>query len=180
MGIGLQHKSVEELEKELQLPPNQILAMFNKIVKKLINILEEINVNQVDKILFANDKEKNYKALDKLQPLKQSLEEELNEASRKIRSDEIEQKKQMLNTFDFKQYEIKGSEKEWVDVLKLPLTNSYVSVKRMTEKRKIDYQSHFDAAQDSISNGHANGDDKKKFKKNKKEKRFNGKKDTKT
>ncbi len=132
--MGLQHKSVEDLEKELQLPPNQLLAMFNKIVKKIINLLEEINVNQMSKLLFTSDTqnggEKNA-FLDKMQPLKQTLEDELNEEAMKVKADEREQKKQLLsNTFDLKQYAIKGTETEWVDALKLPTTSSYVTVKR--------------------------------------------------
>lgn len=134
LGIGLQHKSVEDLEKELQLPPNQLLAMFNKIVKKIISLLEEINVNQINKLLFKDDTQNGNEMsaiIDKMQPLKQSLEEELNEVSLKVKADEREQKKQLLsNSFDMKQYAIKGSENEWVDALKLPTTSSYVTVKR--------------------------------------------------
>ena len=134
LGIGLQHKSVEDLEKELQLPPNQLLAMFNKIVKKIISLLEEINVNQINKLLFKDDTQNGNEMnaiIDKMQPLKQSLEEELNEVSLKVKADEREQKKQLLsNSFDLKQYAIKGSENEWVDALKLPTTSSYVTVKR--------------------------------------------------
>ena len=130
LGIGLQRKSVEDLEKELQLPPNQMLAMFNKIIKKLINLLEDINVKQVDKMLFKSGAEKNGSAVaDKMQPLEQSLEDELNEASLRVKREEAEQKKQLLGV-DLKQYEIKGTEKEWVDALKLPTNSSYVTVKR--------------------------------------------------
>jgi N-acetyltransferase 10 len=131
-GIGLQRKSIEELEKELQLPPNQLLAMFNKIVKKVIALLEEVSVTQMNRVLFANSSANNggvdAATLEKMRPLTQSLEEELNEASLKVKAQEMEQKRQLINV-DLKQYEIKGSEKEWVDALKLP-TNSYVSVKR--------------------------------------------------
>lgn len=130
LGIGLQRKSVEDLEKELQLPPNQMLAMFNKIIKKLINLLEEINVKQVDKMLFKTGTEKNGSVVaDKMKPLEQSLEDELNEASLRVKREEAEQKKQLLGV-DLKQYEIKGTEKEWVDALKLPTNSSYVTVKR--------------------------------------------------
>jgi N-acetyltransferase 10 len=132
VGIGLQRKSIEELEKELQLPPNQLLAMFNKIVKKMISFLEEASVHQMNKVLFANNTNGNggldAETLEKMQPLKESLEDELREAAIKVKAQEMEQKKQLINV-DLKQYEIKGSEKEWDDALKLP-TNSYVSVKR--------------------------------------------------
>jgi N-acetyltransferase 10 len=130
VGIGLQRKSIEELEKELQLPPNQLLAMFNKIVKKTISFLEETSVSHVDKVLFTNGNGAlDAETLQKMQPLKESLEDELREASQKVKAQEMEQKKQLINV-DLKQYEIKGTEKEWDDALKLP-TNSYVSVKRL-------------------------------------------------
>jgi N-acetyltransferase 10 len=125
----LQHKSVEDLEKELHLPPNQLLAMFNKVVKKIISLLEEISVSQVSKMLFKGDNGEMNKVIDKMQPLKQSLEEELNEAASKVKNDEQEFKKQLINNFDLKQYEIKGTENEWTDALKLP-TSSYVTIKR--------------------------------------------------
>jgi N-acetyltransferase 10 len=129
IGIGLQHKSIEDLEKELQLPPNQMLAMFNKIVKKLIALLEEISINQMNKMLFSNNN--GSLVLDKkMEPLKQSLEEELNEASKKIKKDEMQHKKELLSGFDLKQYEIKGSENEWANALKIPAPSSYVTVKR--------------------------------------------------
>lgn len=130
VGVGLQHKSIEDLEKDLQLPPNQLLAMFNKIVKKMISFLEEVQVSQMNKMLFKSSKEMDEASramLEKMEPLKQSLEEELNEASIKVKQDEMEHKKQLLG-FDMKQYEIRGSEKEWVDALKLP-TSSYVTIK---------------------------------------------------
>ncbi len=125
--MGLQHKSVDDLEKELQLPPNQVLAMFNKIVKKIIALLEDISVNQMNKLLFSNGVDK---IENKMEPLKQSLEEELNEASKKVKKDEALKKKELMSSFDLKQYEIKGTENEWSDALKLPATTSYVTVKR--------------------------------------------------
>jgi N-acetyltransferase 10 len=86
--MGLQHKSIEDLEKELQLPPNQLLAMFNKVVEKIINLLEDINVKQINADLFkksnGHDKNSN-EIIEKMQPLEQSLEDELNEASRKVK-----------------------------------------------------------------------------------------------
>ena len=143
VGLGLQHKSVEELEKELQLPPNQLLAMFNKIVKKVIALLEQVSVNEVNRLLFADKtaaaaaaataSASNGKAVtesNKMAPLAQSLEDELNEAASRVKRDEQQHKKELLADFDLKQYEIKGNESEWSDALKLPTTSSYVTIKR--------------------------------------------------
>ncbi|CAN0114859.1 unnamed protein product, partial [Ectocarpus sp. 4 AP-2014] len=42
LAMGLQHRSVTALSKELQLPDNQVLALFNKAVRKLCNCLTEV------------------------------------------------------------------------------------------------------------------------------------------
>lgn len=42
LGLGLQHKSIEELEKELDLQSSQLLGLFNKIIKKFTSYLNSI------------------------------------------------------------------------------------------------------------------------------------------
>ncbi len=39
LGIGLQHKSVEDLEKELETPSSQILGLFNRLLKKIVQVI---------------------------------------------------------------------------------------------------------------------------------------------
>ncbi len=78
----------------------------------------------------------------------------------------MKKKNELLSSFDFKQYEIKGTENEWSDALKLPTTSSYVTVKRMGEKRKVECESHFDV--NNTENGNDKNHDGKKNKKNKK------------
>uniref|UniRef100_A0A8C1BPM7 RNA cytidine acetyltransferase n=1 Tax=Cyprinus carpio carpio TaxID=630221 RepID=A0A8C1BPM7_CYPCA len=44
LGIGLQHKSVDELEKEIELPGSQLMGLFNRVIRKVVqffNILQE-------------------------------------------------------------------------------------------------------------------------------------------
>lgn len=201
--MGLQYKSIEELEKELQLPPNQLLAMFNKIVKKYISMIESKNLSEMGKEMFGDEeieKKKKENGRASLMPLEESLEEELEEAAQKVKEREMDEKKKLLG-IDFKQYEIKGSEKEWTDALKLPVKSSYVSVKRfeiflvtfgifllyiyfvitifrMTEKRKVDVESHFDTPGAKTSGGdnwNENGDSFKKNKNKKSDKKNNKK-----
>ena len=38
-GIGLQHKTIDQLEKELNVPQSQLLALFNKLIKKIIDVM---------------------------------------------------------------------------------------------------------------------------------------------
>lgn len=42
LGLGLQHKSIEQLEKELDLQSSQLLGLFNKIIKKFTSYLNSI------------------------------------------------------------------------------------------------------------------------------------------
>lgn len=42
VGVGLQNKTVDDISKELSLPSNQVLAMFNKAVRKVSIILNGI------------------------------------------------------------------------------------------------------------------------------------------
>lgn len=38
LGIGLQHKSVDQLEKELDLPSSQLMGLFNRLIRKLVQV----------------------------------------------------------------------------------------------------------------------------------------------
>lgn len=38
LGVGLQHKSIEELQNELNLNSQQILAIFNRIMRKFVTV----------------------------------------------------------------------------------------------------------------------------------------------
>lgn len=38
LGIGLQHKSVDQLEKEIELPSGQLMGLFNRIIRKVVKV----------------------------------------------------------------------------------------------------------------------------------------------
>ena len=38
LGIGLQHKSVEDISEELDLPTQQILGLFNRLIRKVMQV----------------------------------------------------------------------------------------------------------------------------------------------
>jgi hypothetical protein len=42
MSLGLQHKTVSDLERQLSLPSSQVLALFNKVVRKLSTLLRSV------------------------------------------------------------------------------------------------------------------------------------------
>ena len=193
MGLGLQYKSIEVLEKDLNLPSNQLLALFNKIVKKFISLFEEINVTEISRSLNKNSDNLQAQAekAKEMVPLRQTLAEELNEEAEKILKKEKEEKKaNILQLNDLKQYAIKGDNNDWSDALKIGTDSSYVTVKRLelddlcsnfdliayfifrlsavSEKRKIEFESHFDGnkkSKDHDDDGPEEDNKKKKHKK---------------
>ncbi len=132
MALGLQYKSIEGLEKDLQLPSNQLLALFNKCVKKFISLIEEINVTELSKTFTNNESlQAQSDKVKSMVPLKQSLADELNEEAEKVIKQEKESKKtNMLQLNDLTKYAIKGDDTDWSDALKIGKASSYVTVKR--------------------------------------------------
>ena len=39
LGIGLQHKSLDQLEKEVELPSSQLMGLFNRIIRKVVQVI---------------------------------------------------------------------------------------------------------------------------------------------
>lgn len=48
MGLGLQHKTVDTLAKELDLPTTQLLGLFNRIIRKFIQYFNKITENFIE------------------------------------------------------------------------------------------------------------------------------------
>ena len=70
LGLGLQHKSVEGLEKDLDLPTSQLLGLFIKIVRKLVTFFNEVMERDVEKTMAERQE-------IELVPAAQSIDEEL-------------------------------------------------------------------------------------------------------
>lgn len=128
LGIGLQHKTVDNLIVEFDMPANQILAKFydciNKITKSFLKMME----NNIEKIMLSTTAESRLNIGDSMQPTEKTFSEELNEAAKILQKQQKEElkrlKKENLSTFV-----IKGSEEEWGKVLSTN-KSSIVSIKR--------------------------------------------------
>ncbi|GAA5823755.1 hypothetical protein JCM5353_008583 [Sporobolomyces roseus] len=121
LALGLQRKSVEDIEAELQLPVAQTLALFVKTIRKLTRSLQEVLKADAGRslpteaevsatqLLKANGasgvatKETNREAMAK------ELEEEGNEVLKQLR----EEQREVLDSLDLKQYAVGGSKDEW-------------------------------------------------------------------
>lgn len=126
LGLGLQHKTVEDLEKELDLPSSQLLGLFNRIIRKVVNCLNAVMEADVEKDMIERKE-------ITLQPTEQSMEDELNAAAKEV---EATQKKELaiLKDLDLTQYEVKGSEHEWKQALSSG--SKMISIKGATLEKK--------------------------------------------
>jgi N-acetyltransferase 10 len=122
LSLGLQHKLVDHVEQELNLPNNQILAMLVKILKKFATALSQVQRQAIESTLPAEPirRDEVMSSDDETEgpvfkPLQQTIEEDLNEgavddkAARAVR----EQQQQLINSLDLSQYAIEADEAEW-------------------------------------------------------------------
>lgn len=122
LGIGLQHKTVDTLSTELELPSSQLLALFNRSIRRIVQYLNSILEEEVEKTLITR-KEVN------LTPVAKSMQMELEEAASEL---EKKQKKELekLKKENFEQFAIKGSEEEWGKALSGKGKKNIITVKR--------------------------------------------------
>lgn len=118
----MQHKTVDSLATELDLPASQLLGLFNRLIRRCVQYLNSVLEEDVEKSL-APQKDVT------MTPVAKSMHQELNEAAKEL---EIKQKKNLekLKSENLQQFAIKGSEDEWDKVLFSKTKKSIVSIKR--------------------------------------------------
>uniref|UniRef100_A0A452R6E8 RNA cytidine acetyltransferase n=1 Tax=Ursus americanus TaxID=9643 RepID=A0A452R6E8_URSAM len=108
LGIGLQHKSVDQLEKEIELPAGQLMGLFNRIIRKVMKLFSEVQERAIEEQMVA-------------------VKDVVMEPTLKTLSDDL----QALRFLLFLRYVIRGDDEEWNEVLNKAGQNaSVVSLKR--------------------------------------------------
>jgi len=80
LGLGLQHKTVDKLAEELDLPSSQLLGLFNRIIRKSVQYFNNIAEKYIENTMLT--KETTNEEM-KLIPLDgRSLQEELESAAK--------------------------------------------------------------------------------------------------
>ncbi|CAF2384441.1 unnamed protein product [Rotaria sp. Silwood2] len=125
-GIGFQYKTIEQLENELNLPQSQLLALFNKLIKKMIDLINSVQENEIGKT-FVN-------SLDtvNMQPLDKSLRQELNEVAATIRNRQSEELDRLMHDQQLSKYAVNGSEEVWKVELKSISDPGVISIPRFS------------------------------------------------
>ena len=191
-GIGLQHKSVDDLTSELGLPINQTLAMFNKAVKKMSLAFHNLLVEEESNSLLGGDAMK--KAEKKVQSIRdvvgQTLEEDAAEGAADAMKALTQQQEEKnsgvtgsrmvpeINDAEIMRYALKGTDDEWANALKqkgnLEGDGGTIQVKstkvKNTKKRKAGEKSQ-DVIESILKNEKNIMSGKKKDKKSSKKKK---------
>jgi len=83
-GIGLQSHTVDYVTTQLGLPPNQVLAMFNKGIRKISIALNDIvELDERNKLLGGEARQKAEKAAERMKDVSyQTLEEDAEESAK--------------------------------------------------------------------------------------------------
>jgi len=134
LGLGLQHKTLDSLSVELGLPPSQMLALFNKSVRRIVTTLRAVEESAEGATL--PDAARADAAGSAFRPVATRLSEEMDTgAAASLRQLEEAQKAkqaawlQQVDEGGLAQYAIKGSEAEWAAALGGAGVPASVSVK---------------------------------------------------
>ncbi|XP_041966822.1 RNA cytidine acetyltransferase [Alosa sapidissima] len=129
LGIGLQHKSVDDLEKEIELPGSQLLGLFNRLIRKVVQYCRSIQEKAVEAEMVATKD-------IAMEPTSRTLNEDLDEAAKEFQ-DRHKQDLDKIKNMDLSQYMIRGEDEEWDQVLKKAGKTAIVSIKS-DKKRKFE------------------------------------------
>lgn len=127
IGVGLQHKTVDKICEEFNMPSNQILAKFYDSMKKISKGLRKVMEDEIEGELFPATGNGSSVALKRVAPM-QSVDKELEDAAKDISA---KQKKELekLKKDNLAQFAIKGDDDEWSRAITGSKT-SVISVKR--------------------------------------------------
>lgn len=125
LGIGLQHKTVDKLSEEFNMPANQILAKFFDCSKKLSKKLESVMESTVEKTMV---RETDLNTGESFVPTAMTFAEELEKDAKELEKKQKKELKRLQNE-NLSAYAIKGTEDEWGKAL-AKNKSSLISVKR--------------------------------------------------
>jgi hypothetical protein len=149
--MGLQRKDSKTVSSELNLPLSQVLAFFNKAIRKFSDYFDRICASAIEDAM--HDDHKNVeKATASLKPTAVSLEDEIKSGEQEIRERQKRDKESLFselgisdmvngnNNGQLSQFAIKATDDEWAGTLRsLKLSNAkpigIVSVK--APKRQV-------------------------------------------
>ncbi|KAJ3931785.1 MAG: GNAT acetyltransferase 2-domain-containing protein [Lentinula lateritia] len=123
LGMGLQRKSVEELETELSLPVSQILAMLVKLILKITKCLKDVQKEGLTQSMPDHSTAVSFPSNDgpaasegeTWKNISATVEAELEAAGaeEKAAMKKRERQREMINSLDLRKYAIDNSSMDW-------------------------------------------------------------------
>jgi N-acetyltransferase 10 len=144
-GIGLQNRTVDNLTVELGLPSNQVLAMFNKAVRKISIALNGIVEAREKKSLLSDDNRKKAEAaVERMRDVtRQTLDEDARVAAKEavtLLQPNLSRTlpPEVQNDPELMQYVVKGTDEQWEKALdgKKSVGGIPVQIESIREKRR--------------------------------------------
>ncbi|XP_077050614.1 RNA cytidine acetyltransferase isoform X2 [Siphateles boraxobius] len=121
LGIGLQHKSVDELEKAIDLPASQLMGLFNRVIRKIVQFFNTLQEKAVEAEMVAT------KDIS-MEPTAQTLNEDLDDAAKEFQ-EKHKTDMEKIKDMNLSEYMIRGDDEEWDQVLKKAENTAIVSIK---------------------------------------------------
>ncbi|KAJ8595161.1 DUF699-domain-containing protein [Rhizopogon salebrosus TDB-379] len=121
LGLGLQRKTIEEVEAELSLPVSQALALFVKVIRKITKHLVDIQKASIggdiplapsSTILGVEEGGAGGESMQ-WKPVETTVEDELNEAGDEATKALREKQREMIDSLDLSRYAINDASADW-------------------------------------------------------------------
>jgi N-acetyltransferase 10 len=145
LAIGLQHKSIDDIHKELDIASNQAIAMFSKIVRKISNHFRELLNKSIEntmpeyKDIVAAEMDGGetavFASVEEVEgELYEDLEGEGKEALRALK----EKQRELINSLNLDKYNIEDKDIEMneKELAKAAKTGKVIALKNKHSKRK--------------------------------------------
>lgn len=175
VSLGLQHQSVDVIQQELNVPSNQLLALFNKAVRKFLNQVEQLMEKQLEEE-NANSKRLSEVAAQSqaMTPTETTLDEEMREGAQ---AEKAKQQQKLLDSLNLMKYAVRGDDADWDNAL-AQAENGGAVVQVKSKKQNKSKKESKDPKESKKEHKHnkrsVDGDsDRKKNKKSKKSKYAN-------
>uniref|UniRef100_A0A8C2Y275 RNA cytidine acetyltransferase n=1 Tax=Capra hircus TaxID=9925 RepID=A0A8C2Y275_CAPHI len=118
------------LEKEIELPSGQLMGLFNRIIRKVVKLFNEVQEKAIEEQMVA------VKDVV-MEPTMKTLSDDLDEAAKEFQE---KHRKEVgkLKDMDLSQYVIRGDDEEWNDVLNKAGQNASIVSLKSDKKRKLE------------------------------------------
>ena len=147
LALGLQRKTIEDVEAELKLPVSQALALFVKMIRKFTQMMEKLQKLEIDRSLPEQPQPEIQPngsvnpGVSVSQAITAELEEEGDEITKQLR----EQQKEVIDSLDLSKYSIGGDETSWQEIRDLEkvisVKNPDSTKRKEREEKKLERKS---------------------------------------